>query len=303
MNLRPSLHAITLAASHLLAAGASLAAENLPSNVEDEWFRAWPPASVTYSFPSEVKQGGTRFGDLNTIEFHATYIESVKQSDKFNWLLGADWQRIQASVPSGAPLPNTLQSASAVIGFDWFFGDRWRARLEVVPGVYSDFQDVSGDDVNAPFNIEVSYAFGPNLLVGGQLNVNARRESPVVGAVGVRWKFAEDWMLSLWFPRPRIEYFAAEKVTLFGGANFVGVTFVVEDDFGRNHNQPNLEGQAVDFQEIRVGGGVRYTIKRELAVEISGGLTVDRRYDFHERDLEFKSDAAPYVQIGFGLKF
>jgi major membrane immunogen (membrane-anchored lipoprotein) len=59
----------------------------------------------------------------------------------------------------------------------------------------------------------------------------------------------------------------------------------------------------VDFREIRVGGGVRYTIKQKLAIEISGGVTVDRRYDFHKRDLEFKSDAAPYVQIGFGLKF
>jgi hypothetical protein len=135
---------------------------------------------VTYSFPSQVRQGGTRFGDLDTTEFHATYIQSVKQSDRFNWLLGADWQRIQASVPSGMPLPNTLQSASAVVGFDWFFRDRWRARLEVLPGVYSDFQDVSGDDFNAPFNLEVSYAFGPNLLVGGQLNVNARRGSPVL---------------------------------------------------------------------------------------------------------------------------
>jgi hypothetical protein len=78
---------------------------------------------------------------------------------------------------------------------------------------------------------------------------------------------------------------------------------VVADDFGRKHNQPNLDAQPVDFREIRVGGGVRYTIKKSLAVEISGGLTVDRRYNFHERDLEFKSDAAPYVQIGFGLIF
>ena len=55
--------------------------------------------------------------------------------------------------------------------------------------------------------------------------------------------------------------------------------------------------------EIRVGGGVRYTIKKKLAVEISSGLTVDRRDDFHDRNLEFKSDTALYVQIGFGLRF
>jgi len=69
----------------------------------------------------------------------------------------------------------------------------------------------------------------------------------VLGAVGVRWKFAEDWLLSLWFPRPRIEYFVAENVTLFAGANFVGGTFIVADDFGRKHNQRNLDDQVVDF--------------------------------------------------------
>jgi len=302
MNLRHSL-SLTLAARVLLAAGASLRAEDLASNVEDNWFRAWPPASATYSFPAQTRQGGTPFGHLDTIEFHATYIHSVAQSNRFAWLLGADWQRIQASVPSGAPLPNTLQSASGVVGFDWFFRDRWRARLEVLPGVYSDFQDVSGDDFNAPFNIEVSYAIGPNLLVGGQLNVNARRDALILGAVGVRWRFADDWLLSLWFPRPRIEFSPLENVTLFAGANFISGTFVVSEDFGRDHNQPALDGQAVDFQEIRVGAGFRYTIRKKLAVEISAGLTVDRRYDFHERNLEFKSDVAPYLQIGFGLTF
>ena len=292
-----------LVAGSLLATGASLCAGDAPSNVEDEWFRAWPPVSVNYTFPSSVRGGGTRFGDLDTLEFRATYIESVKQSDSFNWLLGADWQRIQAGVPVGAPLPNTLQSAAAVAGFDWFFREHWRARLEVLPGVYSDFGDIGGKDFNAPFNVEVSYAFSPNLLVGGQLNVNARRDSPVVGAVGVRWKFAEDWLLSLWFPRPRIEYFATKNTTLFAGANFAGGTFVVADDFGTRRGRPNLDGQAVDFQEIRVGGGVRYTFQQRFAVELSGGWTVDRRYDFHDRDLQFKSAAAPYVQIGFGLKF
>src|SRR5213593_4640768 len=140
MNLHQSLLKTTLAAGSVLAAGASLRAAQLDSQVDDAWFRAWPPASVTYSFPSSVRGGGTRFGDIDTIEFRATYIESVKQSDRFNWLLGADWQRIQASVPAGAPLPNTLQSAAAVVGFDWFFRDDWRARLEVLPGVYSDFR-------------------------------------------------------------------------------------------------------------------------------------------------------------------
>jgi hypothetical protein len=242
-------------------------------------------------------------GESDTVQFHATYIQSVRQSDAFNWLFGADWQRVQASVPAGAPLPGTLQSASAVVGCDWFFHDRWRARLEVLPGIYSDFEDVSGDDFNAPFYIEVSHAFGQNLLLGGQLNVNARRESPVLGAVGVRWEFAEDWLLSLWFPRPQIEYSAMNHTTLFVGAAFEGDTFVVADDFGDRNGQPDLNSQPVDYQEIRVGGGVRYAVQGRLGLEMSGGWSVDRRYNFFDRDFELESEGAPYAQFGLGLMF
>jgi len=300
---RPFLLTIALAFRALHAASGADPIEDFASNVENEWFRAWPPASVSYSFPSELRQVGADLGELDTAIFQATYIESVKQSERFRWLLGGQWQRVQASVPSGVPLPDTLQSAAAVIGFDWFFHDRWRARLEVFPGVYSDFQDISGDDFNAPFYFEVSYALGPNLLVGGQLNVNVRREAPVLGAVGVRWKFAEDWLLSLWFPRPRIEYFPAEGVTLFAAANIVAGAFVVADDLGRDHSRPDLDGQAVDFRQVQIGGGLRYTIREKLAIELSGGWTLDQRYDYYDRGLEFESSGAPYAQIGFGLMF
>ncbi len=277
---------------------------NALSNVEDEWFRAWPPVSATYSLPSPVRQGGgAQLGDLDTLELHATHIEAVEQTERFNWLLGLEWRRIQAGVPPGVALPATLQSAAAVVGFDWFPADRWRARLEVLPGVYSDFRDVGGDDFNAPFNLEVSCSVGPNLLLGGQLNVNGRRESPLLGAVGVRWKFSEDWLLSLWFPRPRVEYFVGKRITLFGGASFVSGTFQVADDFGRTRGQPSLDGQPVTFQEIRAGVGVRYAIGHKFAVEFSGGATVDRRYEFEQQNIEFKTSPAPYAQVGFGLRF
>ena len=286
-----------------VVAGSSIRATVFAATVDDEWFRAWPPASVAYSFPSAVREEGRRLGDSDSLDFHATYIRSVRAAANFDWLVGADWQRIQTSVPSDVALPDTLQSAAAVLGFDWYFQNRWHARLEVLPGVFSDFRDVNGDNFNAPFNVEVSYAVNPNLLIGGQLNVNARRETPVLGAVGVRWRFTDDWLLSLWFPNPRVEYFATEKVTVLAGATFTGNTFVVGNDFGTAHGRPELNGQAVDFQEIRVGGGVRYTIKRKLAVELGGGWTLDRRYNFHERDVEFKSDGAPYVQLSCGLTF
>ena len=55
MNLHQSLLTTTLAAGSLLAAGASLRAAESDSQVDDAWFRAWPPASATYSFLSSVR--------------------------------------------------------------------------------------------------------------------------------------------------------------------------------------------------------------------------------------------------------
>jgi hypothetical protein len=271
-------------------------------SVDNDWFRAWPPANAAYSFPSTIRQGDTRLGDLDTLELRATYIHSPRLNENFRWLVGADWYRQQADVPAGAPIPDTLQSVAAVLGFDWRPADHWRARLEIFPGVFSDFDDISGKDVNAPFTAEVSYEFSPRLQVGGQLGFNARRNSPLLGGAGVRWRFADDWLLSLWFPRPRIEFNATPRVTLFAGASLSGGTFVVADDFGTRRGRPDLDGEAVDYQEVRVGGGLRYTFKNKLGVELGGGWTVDRRYHFHERDLLLNGDGAPYVQFALGLQ-
>jgi hypothetical protein len=49
---------------------------------------------VSYSFPSAIHQGGAALGDIDTLEFRATYIQSVKLSEDFNWLVGADWRVI-----------------------------------------------------------------------------------------------------------------------------------------------------------------------------------------------------------------
>jgi hypothetical protein len=273
------------------------------SGVDNDWFRAWPPASVAYSFPSALRQGNTRLGDIDTLELHAAFIQSVRVNKDFEWLVGADWYRQQAGVPSGASVPDTLQSAAAVLGFDWRFRERWGARLEVFPGVYSDFAGISGADVNAPFVTELSYSISPNLLIGGQVTFNARREVPVLGTPGIRWRFAEEWLLSVWFPRPRVEFSASERVTLFAGATIVGGTFAVEDFPGAGPGGSGRDQAFLDYREIRVGGGLRYVIREKLGLEVGGGWTLDRRYDFHSSGVEQEADGAAYVQFSFGLMF
>jgi hypothetical protein len=303
VNFAQSFPAALLTASLLLATGWVPPAAAQYNAVDNGWFRAWPPTSVAYSLPSTFGGGGTSSRNVDTLDVRATYIHSIKQADRFDWLAGADWQLIQSGAPSGSLLPETLQSAALVVGFDWFVHDRWRARLEVFPGVYGELRDFNSDSLNTPASVEASYLVNTNLLVGGQLSFNARRDAPVLGAVGVRWKFSDNWLLSLWFPRPRIEYSPAERWTLFGGATISGNTFVTGERFGTRRGRSELNDAPVDYQEIRLGVGWRYALPMHLAIELSGGWSVHRRYDFHEQGLALRSDGAPYVQIGFGLKF
>ena len=162
---------------------------------------------------------------------------------------------------------------------------------------------VGGDDVNVPGTLEVSYSFTPTLLVGAQLSVDVWRESPVLGSAGVRWKFAEDWLLSVWFPRPRIEFNATDAITLYAGANLSASTFRVSSDFGNGLGRPDLNGQRVEYRQIQVGGGVRYSLKNKLGIELAGGWTVERRYEFNRRNAELDVNGSPYVQLAFGLQF
>lgn len=281
----------------------SAIAVNAGVDIDDDWFRSPPPVEAAYSFGANLRQGTSRIGNLDTLTLHAGDVEYLKLSDKFDLLVGADWQRVDASVPANAPVPNSLQWATAVIGFDWRFRDRWRVRLEAAPGIYSDWRDFSGHDFNAPLNGEVSYLVNPTLLVGFQFNADARRDTPLVALPAIRWKFAERWLLSLWAPRPQIEFAANEKLTLFAGGVLQGGTYALSHDFGRRRGRSDLDNQFVEFRQIQLGAGARYHLTRRFAFEVSGGWVVDRRYEYHSRNLQLVSSGAPSIQAGFGLTF
>jgi hypothetical protein len=262
-----------------------------------------PPADLTYSFASPIRAGSQGLGDLDSLIWHAGYVESLKQTETLHWLLGVDWRRSQFSVPDGAPIPTSLQSTALVLGADWQLADRWNLRGEWLPGVYSDFEDFSGRDFNAPFTLQIAYQLSDTLTVGGQVLVDVRRRSALVGTVGVTWRFAEDWRLVFWLPRPQVEYRIHEQLTAFMGASFTGGTYAVATDFGADRGAAELGGTLVDYQEVRVGGGLRWQAPGNWNVEVAGGWTLDRRFHFHQRDRLLNGDGAPYVQASFGRRF
>lgn len=259
-----------------------------------------------FSLTSGVRTdlGNQRKGDVSEVVGIITNVVSTRLGEGPLLRLGFSWQRFSFGLPDDAPLPNTLQSLSAVVGFDLQLFDSWLVRLEAQPGFYSGSSDLSANDFNVPFLIGLSYIASADLqwILGVSVDVN--RALPVFPGAGVRWKFADQWLLNAVMPQPRLEYLWSKELTLYGGADLLGSTFRVSRDFGDSHGNAKLNGAVVDLLEIRAGVGASWKISSRLLAELEAGCVAYRDIDFHRADQNYQSrGAGAYGQLVIGAKF
>ena len=218
--------------------------------------------------------------------------------------VGFDWQRFFFALPDRAPLPNTLQSLSAVVGFDMQLFESWLVRIEAQPGFYSGSGDFSARDFNVPVIIGGSYVASADLQWIAGVSVDVNRSIPVFPAVGMRWKFADQWVLNAVLPRPRLQYAWSKELTLYAGADVRAATFRVSRDFGDTHGDSRLNRAVVDLTEIRAGVGASWKVSSWLQADLETGVVAYRDFDFHRADHNYQSKgAAAYGQLVIGAKF
>ncbi|MFZ5806253.1 MAG: DUF6268 family outer membrane beta-barrel protein [Verrucomicrobiota bacterium] len=273
----------------------------------------------SYSGKSDVSQGEKKLGEMDAQNNVAKYILSHSITDSVYLRWGVNWERFSFSTPesiatpagkraacqAAAPAPpDTLQSLAAVIGADIELSDEWVMRVEIEPGIYSDWRDISFDDINMPTIIGASYLVDKDLQWFFGVGINPRSSFlPVMPGVGVRWKFADQWTLFLVLPNPKIEYEIIKDLTLYAGMSIKGGNYQVSKKYGDSRNRFDLDNDNVSYREIRTGGGLGWKFMEGMTIEAEGGWTIDRRFDFAQSDLIIDSDGAPYGQVGFSAAF
>lgn len=255
-------------------------------------------ADAGYVAGSKAHLGSADFGNVTEQNSRVYYAMSHQLEEGTLLRLGVEWQRFTFGLPVQAPLPNLLQSVSMVLGADLELTDQWLMRVEIEPGVYSDFQDISFDDVNSPLIVGFTYLVDENLQWFFGLSVNPRRSLPILPGAGVRWKFADPWTLMLVFPRPRLEYEVNKNTILYLGGEIKGDTYKVAQNFGNPSGHPSLNNKTVDFTEIRLGAGFSWRVTPGINLEIDGGYMMYRQFDFSSADTSIdNNNLAPYGQI------
>jgi hypothetical protein len=274
-------------------------------------------AEYSYTASSALSQGEYHWGDISNHYNNVQYVASLSVADDALFRIGIDWERFSFNTPgavnigtraapamSNAPIPNTLQSIAAVIGTDLELDDEWIMRIEIYPGVYSDFQDISFDDINMPAIVGASYLIDKDLQWFFGMSINPRSYFPVIPGVGVRWKFEDDWTLMFVLPRPRIEYNITKDLLFYVGASFKAGNYQVAKDFGNAMGgRTDINNDNVEYREIRTGGGFNWEFSSGLKLEAEAGWTIDRRFEYSQSDLMLDSQGAPYGKVAFTAAF
>jgi hypothetical protein len=257
---------------------------------------------VSFTGRSPIAEGTVSRGDLQHQSYRIDGVRTIALDHGAAYLVGASWRRFEFSKAS-FPVPESLTAMALKLGYSRPLNQQWSLRAEVDPGLYSDFEDISSDDFNAPVGLRMVYAASRELQWLFGLNVDLRSSNPVIGGFGVRWQFAPNWTLLFLIPEPRIEYAVSPTVRIFGGASLRGGTFRVAENYGRTRGRPELDNQDIDFREISTGVGVRWQLQPGLTLTASGGWTIDRRFEFEKRNLLLNGDGAPTFQLALNGSF
>jgi hypothetical protein len=253
-------------------------------------------AEETYVSDAAVRRGDRAVRDFDESDTILRFVFTPRVS--FGVLrLGAEWERFSFGFPERSPLPNTLQSASLVIGLDTQLSDSILMRFEAEPGLYGT-NHLDFDQVNVPFIAGGTYIYSPSLQFIVGVSIDVERDYPVIPAAGFRWKISRLWVLNVVMPTPRIEFEAAKNIILYAGANIKQTNFRMDDDFGTNRRNPRLSHAVLSYSEVRTGGGIDWKISPSVTLTAEAGYQPYREFDFYRADVRFHEDgSAPYGMV------
>jgi len=253
-------------------------------------------ADFSYAGHAAIGEGSRPLGEIDSFQARVGCVSAWPLEPDTTLLAGVGAQWFEFHPPAGSPVPERLGCFSLKLGVNRQLGPAWSLRIEADPGIYSDFAG-NGGDFGAPVALRFVYAASRELQWVFGVNYDWRSGHPLLGGVGVRWQFAPDWTLAFLLPAPRVDWAVTKNFGLFAGASLRGGTFRVADNFGRIRGRPELDQQIVDYREIAFGAGVRWQLSPATALHLAVGRMLDRRFEFHDRNLLLNGDGAATGQL------
>jgi hypothetical protein len=250
--------------------------------------------------------GSKNVGNITEITSSAKFVLSAQVRDTALLRLGVGWLGYFFDPEPEAPIPDSLQAENLEVGADIQVSPAILARIEALPGIYSNARDITSRDFNVPFEVAASYFVSADLIFLAGVYVDVNAGEPVFPVIGVHWKISDKWVIEGMPPRPQIQYSLTDSVTLFAGADLREETFVVDNRFGTSRGMPQLNHAILEYNEIRAGAGLTWKVNKNVSLDIEGGCTPYRRFEYPHVGDGFKvksEDLVPYLRVGLSALF
>jgi hypothetical protein len=255
---------------------------------------------TSYVLGSDLHRSGS-FGDQDAIQNFFSYGHRINLNGNLYLHLGIDYTRFDFST-TGAPVPTHLQSVAGVIGVDYMHNNDVGAFIQVKPGFYTE-DDFDSASFDAPITLGRIFVLQPDhlYLFTGVNAAFLRGRFPVIPLAGLIWMPDDKWKVLAILPEPRVIYSPNDKMDFWVGGELIGGSFRTD----RNDAivPAKLNGAELDYSEYRVGGGFIYSPCNNVSIDLGGGYSIRREFDFHRADIRYKADGAPYLRVEFKAKF
>ena len=259
-----------------------------------------------YVFGSDFTNSRHDFGSQDSWQNEFEYAHRFLISG--NWYLrtGVSYDRFDFS-RTDAPLPIHLQSGALVLGVDYMHGKDVGAFIQFRPGIYTE-EHINMDGFDCPITLGRFWVLKQDQLyfltaVRGSF---LSSQFPVVPLVGIVWVPNKQWRLMAVPPEPRLIYSVNKQLDVWVGGEIAGSAFRIDhhDEYvARGGKTAKLNGAVVDYTDYRAGLGLTFSPMDTIDLDLSGGYSVQRNFDFNRADQSFRTDPAPYVKVEIHAKF
>lgn len=253
-----------------------------------------------YVFQSDLNRGGS-LGQQDEIQNEIEYGHRIRLSGNLYVRLGFAYDRYDFGSTS-APVPNHLQSAAGIIGFDYMHGADVAAFFQIRPGFYTQ-NDFGISSFDAPITLGRIFVLQEDKLYifAGAYASFLRGSFPVLPLAGVIWTPCDQFRVMGVLPDPRIIYSPRKNLDIWFGGELVGGSY--RTDKNDNIQPHKLSGAQVDFAEYRAGAGIAYTITPNVTFNVGAGISFLRQFAFDRAGENYRTDPAPYVRVTLKAAF
>jgi hypothetical protein len=261
----------------------------------------------SYVFESDFERGNDASGDAWATNFRLGYripfdgpAWGGMECSQWYVRLGVEYRRYDFNNSGGLPIPNTLQSASAIFAIEYLVYGRPAVYFEALPGLNFE-HDIDADTFDVPVRIASAFKIVDNVYAVVGANYAGLRKYPILPIAGVQWRINDAWTLSLIPPDPRITYNPVPEWEFWAGGELTGGAF--RTDSREVERNENLSNAVVSYSEYRAGLGFTFT-KPGWRVEVAAGYAFQREFDYHRAEEKFETDeGAPFVRAELRLNF